>query len=232
MASQDLSYTKLKTSSEARAAEEARAEKLKRDVLVLVLDHLRTGGYVQTAERLELEAGMSLGKYEVCDNMDLSTIVLEYESYYTIKFQHPPKLTKKHKHDDDDPKHKSSARNSAPGPRGTRPVLPKIGASVSQPPDAPPSYADVAQQPLAPQPPARPKKKPEETQAAAAVSDKQHLARPSTASSSEQKAAFGLSGTGISSKPVVEFGFSPCAIRYAYLCTAREEESPCEDQLA
>ena len=206
MASQDLSYSKLKTSSEARAAEEARAEKLKRDVLVLVLDHLRTGGYVQTAERLELEAGMSLGKYEVCDNMDLSTIVLEYESYYTIKFQHPPKLTKKHaRHDDDDPKHRSSARNSAPGPRGTRPVLPKIGASASQAPDAPPSYADVAQQPVAPQPPTRPKKKHEESQAAASASDKQIPARPSTPSSSEQRAVFGLSGTGLTSKPVIEF---------------------------
>lgn len=46
------------------------------------------------------EAGFAIAKHEVCDNVDLSSIVQEYESYCTIKFGRPPKLTKKISQDD------------------------------------------------------------------------------------------------------------------------------------
>ena len=38
---------------------------------------------------------MNLNKYDVCDNMDLPTVLHEYEAYYAIKFGHPPKITKR-----------------------------------------------------------------------------------------------------------------------------------------
>ncbi|NXG42656.1 KATL2 protein, partial [Psilopogon haemacephalus] len=50
---------------------------------------------VDAANALEQETKLSLHGFEVCDNIDLETILMEYESYYFIKFQRYPKITKK-----------------------------------------------------------------------------------------------------------------------------------------
>ncbi|EGD76854.1 hypothetical protein PTSG_08202 [Salpingoeca rosetta] len=92
---QELSYIKIKTANEARLADEARTETLKRNIIVLVLHHLQDNGYVQAAHQLELEAGIAATKYDVCDNIDLLSIVQEFEAYYKIKFGKAPKLIKK-----------------------------------------------------------------------------------------------------------------------------------------
>ncbi|XP_077139329.1 katanin p60 ATPase-containing subunit A-like 2 isoform X2 [Ranitomeya variabilis] len=52
-------------------------------------------GYVDSANALEQESKLSLRRFEVCDNIDLETILMEYESYYYVKFQKYPKITKK-----------------------------------------------------------------------------------------------------------------------------------------
>lgn len=44
---------------------------------------------------LEGEGGVSLAKSQVCDNIDLMSILREFEAYYAIKFGKPPKLIKK-----------------------------------------------------------------------------------------------------------------------------------------
>lgn len=44
---------------------------------------------------LSKETNLDFKKYEVCDNVDLETVLLEYESYYYIKFQKYPRITKK-----------------------------------------------------------------------------------------------------------------------------------------
>lgn len=44
---------------------------------------------------MEQETKLSLRGFEVCDNIDLETILMEYESYYFVKFQKYPKITKK-----------------------------------------------------------------------------------------------------------------------------------------
>ncbi|CAJ0924590.1 unnamed protein product, partial [Ranitomeya imitator] len=51
--------------------------------------------YVDSANALEQESKLSLRRFEVCDNIDLETIIMEYESYYYVKFQKYPKITKK-----------------------------------------------------------------------------------------------------------------------------------------
>uniref|UniRef100_A0A4W3HKX6 Katanin p60 ATPase-containing subunit A-like 2 n=1 Tax=Callorhinchus milii TaxID=7868 RepID=A0A4W3HKX6_CALMI len=51
--------------------------------------------YMDTANSLDQETNMGLHRFEVCDNIDLETILMEYESYYYVKFQRFPKLTKK-----------------------------------------------------------------------------------------------------------------------------------------
>lgn len=41
------------------------------------------------------EAGGTLASLEVCDNVDLQTIVQEFEAYYVMRFSKAPKLTRK-----------------------------------------------------------------------------------------------------------------------------------------
>lgn len=48
---------------------------------------------METAECLEAEAQLS-SQYSICDNIDLATILQEYETYYYLKFQKHPKICK------------------------------------------------------------------------------------------------------------------------------------------
>ncbi|XP_031452944.1 katanin p60 ATPase-containing subunit A-like 2 [Phasianus colchicus] len=52
-------------------------------------------GYMDSASTLEQETKLGLRGFEVCDNVDLETILMEYESYYFVKFQKYPKITRK-----------------------------------------------------------------------------------------------------------------------------------------
>ncbi|KAH0519362.1 Katanin p60 ATPase-containing subunit A-like 2, partial [Microtus ochrogaster] len=54
-----------------------------------------TASYIDTAKALEEETKLGLRRFEVCDNVDLETILMEYESYYFVKFQKYPKMVKK-----------------------------------------------------------------------------------------------------------------------------------------
>ena len=40
------------------------------------------------------ECAIDLCKYDLCDNMDLLTILMEYESFHFIKFHRFPKIVK------------------------------------------------------------------------------------------------------------------------------------------
>ncbi|XP_059845759.1 katanin p60 ATPase-containing subunit A-like 2 isoform X1 [Hypanus sabinus] len=91
----ELSYQTLKTSNQAREAEEIRTEARRKNLLILILHYLTEEGYIDTANSLEQETSLGLRQFEVCDNIDLQTILMEYESYYYVKFQRYPKLTKK-----------------------------------------------------------------------------------------------------------------------------------------
>ena len=51
--------------------------------------------YVESADCLGRETNIDLNKYEVADNVDLETVLMEYESYYYIKFNRYPKIAKK-----------------------------------------------------------------------------------------------------------------------------------------
>ena len=95
MASSSLEYGRMKAENDSRAAENARQEQLRRSALVLILSHLQYHGFSKALVALETESGVSLDKYEICDNVDLLTIIQEYESFYNIKFNRPPKLIRK-----------------------------------------------------------------------------------------------------------------------------------------
>ncbi|NWZ52286.1 KATL2 protein, partial [Haliaeetus albicilla] len=75
--------------------DEMRTEARRKNLLILILHYLMEEGYVDAANALEQETKLSLRGFEVCDNIDLETILMEYESYYFVKFQKYPKITKK-----------------------------------------------------------------------------------------------------------------------------------------
>ncbi|KAF1777365.1 Katanin p60 ATPase-containing subunit A-like 2 [Phytophthora cactorum] len=86
------SLMQLKAQNESRLAEEKRLIDRRRSVLVMMLQHCTENGYLQTAEKLQQEAGVALSKFEVVENLDLLRIVQEYEDFQEIKFGKRPKL--------------------------------------------------------------------------------------------------------------------------------------------
>ncbi|XP_063814695.1 katanin p60 ATPase-containing subunit A-like 2 isoform X1 [Pseudophryne corroboree] len=91
----ELSYQAMRNASQSREADELRTEARRKNLLILIMHYLMQEGYVDTANVLEAESKLNLRRLEVCDNIDLETILMEYESYYYIKFQRYPKITKK-----------------------------------------------------------------------------------------------------------------------------------------
>ncbi|XP_030048774.1 katanin p60 ATPase-containing subunit A-like 2 [Microcaecilia unicolor] len=91
----ELSYQSIKTAYQTREADVIRTEARRKNLLILIMHYLLQEGYIDAANALEQESKLGLRRFEVCDNIDLETILLEYESYYYIKFQKYPKVTKK-----------------------------------------------------------------------------------------------------------------------------------------
>ena len=64
-------------------------------MIILILHWLVEEGYCETARSFERETNLDLRKFDVCDNIDLDTVLQEYESYYYVRFSRYPKITKK-----------------------------------------------------------------------------------------------------------------------------------------
>lgn len=64
-------------------------------MLFLIFQFLSDDGYWDTATTLAREANIDVNKHRVCDNIDLLTILMEYEAYYYVRFNKYPKLTRK-----------------------------------------------------------------------------------------------------------------------------------------
>ncbi|KAM8961000.1 katanin p60 ATPase-containing subunit A-like 2 isoform 3-T3 [Pelodytes ibericus] len=90
-----MELSAIKTASQSREADELRTEARRKNLLILIMHYLLQEGYVDSANALEHETKLGLRRFEVCDNIDLETILMEYESYYYIKFQKYPKVTKR-----------------------------------------------------------------------------------------------------------------------------------------
>lgn len=60
-----------------------------------ILSHLCVFSYVATAAALDQETSGGVRKFEVCDNVDLEMMLLEFESYHYIKFHKFPKVIRK-----------------------------------------------------------------------------------------------------------------------------------------
>ncbi|XP_067635819.1 katanin p60 ATPase-containing subunit A-like 2 [Eurosta solidaginis] len=67
----------------------------RRNLLFLTQRFLADYGFYQAAEALKNEARLPVEEYELCDNIDLDAIYLEYASYYHLKFGKYPKILRK-----------------------------------------------------------------------------------------------------------------------------------------
>ncbi|KAJ0403664.1 hypothetical protein ATCC90586_005600 [Pythium insidiosum] len=107
------SLMQLKAQNESRLAEEKRLIDRKRNVLILALQYCVENGYVQTAEKLQQEAGVAISKFEVVENIDLLRIVQEYEEYHEMKFGKRPKLVRRLSPEEADKSKSSHDKKSA-----------------------------------------------------------------------------------------------------------------------
>jgi katanin p60 ATPase-containing subunit A1 len=87
--------TSLKVKLEAKTTEDKINEERRRNLLILIMGHLMDQGYSDSAERLQSECGISLSDYEPADNVDMISILQEYEAYYYVKFNKKPKLVRR-----------------------------------------------------------------------------------------------------------------------------------------
>uniref|UniRef100_A0AAQ5Z5L8 Katanin p60 ATPase-containing subunit A-like 2 n=1 Tax=Amphiprion ocellaris TaxID=80972 RepID=A0AAQ5Z5L8_AMPOC len=63
--------------------------------LVCVTFCVCVSSYVAAAVALDQETNVGVRRFEVCDNIDLEMVLMEYESYHYVKFQKYPKLTRR-----------------------------------------------------------------------------------------------------------------------------------------
>ncbi|KAM7393144.1 hypothetical protein PAMA_008001 [Pampus argenteus] len=91
----ELSYQSMKVAHQAREADELRTEMRRKSLLILLYHHLLGQGYMAAALALDQETNGGVRKFEVCDNVDLEMVLMEYESYHYVKFQKYPKLIRK-----------------------------------------------------------------------------------------------------------------------------------------
>jgi katanin p60 ATPase-containing subunit A1 len=90
-----MSLLAIKASSDANSAEQKRQQDRKKNILVLINHFLIENGYFETAERLNNETNSIVTKFAAADNVDLTSIMIDYEAYYEIRFDKKPKLVRK-----------------------------------------------------------------------------------------------------------------------------------------
>nr|XP_040054030.1 katanin p60 ATPase-containing subunit A-like 2 isoform X1 [Gasterosteus aculeatus aculeatus] len=109
--------------------DELKTEMRRKSLLILIYHHLLGQGYVSTAVALDQETLGGVRRFEVCDNIDLEMVLMDYESYHYVKFQKYPKLIRRTA----EPGEKKTARSGGVkrSPCSAGKPLPKINPSLS-----------------------------------------------------------------------------------------------------
>ncbi|CAL6012106.1 Katanin_p60 ATPase [Hexamita inflata] len=92
---QTESYQQIKMQNQVREQYEQQQTERKRNAIVLFLAYLRAEGYHNSVSAIEAETNVTLAKYEPCDNIDIVSVIGEYEDYFKFKFNRQVKLVKK-----------------------------------------------------------------------------------------------------------------------------------------
>lgn len=90
-----MTLQEMKTMNKARETEEKRTSDRRRAGLVLSIRFLQDNGYTAAARAAEEQTGISLSKVDVADNINMVTILQEYEEYVHFKFGRQVKLIRK-----------------------------------------------------------------------------------------------------------------------------------------
>eukprot|EP01022_Parablepharisma_sp_SALTPOND_P014896 TRINITY_DN2080_c0_g1_i1.p1 TRINITY_DN2080_c0_g1~~TRINITY_DN2080_c0_g1_i1.p1 ORF type:complete len:545 (+),score=54.40 TRINITY_DN2080_c0_g1_i1:5990-7624(+) len=122
--------TKIKADGASRLQEDKRTKERKKNILILIIRYLSDYGYVRSASLLEDEAGISLKKWDACDNVDLYYILKDYEEYHQIKFGKMIKLVKKIADDDSNSRLPSIPPKPPVSANRQKPPAPKEDAKV------------------------------------------------------------------------------------------------------
>ena len=79
-----MSPTTSSTSYEHASREQSRrrAEGLRRDLAVLVVEHLRQEGMAEAAEAVRAALPWEVDEYAVCDNIDLGLVMADFVNFY------------------------------------------------------------------------------------------------------------------------------------------------------
>jgi len=79
----------------SRQDEAKKEQEQRRTLLTLCARYIQAQGYSEASAKLIHDSGISLEKWDLADNMDLQIILKEFEEYYSIKYNKPPKLLRK-----------------------------------------------------------------------------------------------------------------------------------------
>ncbi|KAK9506459.1 hypothetical protein O3M35_008396 [Rhynocoris fuscipes] len=88
-------YTSAEKTPHHRDLDEKKKRERKRNLLVLILQYLRDEGYYESVQQLEKESRIPSHQYSVCDNIDLESILQDFESYYYVRLHKYPSICKK-----------------------------------------------------------------------------------------------------------------------------------------
>lgn len=86
------SLQQIKVQQKAREDNEKIRLKRVKGAIVLISQFLLDQGYVGSLQMLQQESGLSLQKFSPADNIDLLSIIMEYEQYFEFRFNRRPKL--------------------------------------------------------------------------------------------------------------------------------------------
>ncbi|XXQ35649.1 Katanin p60 ATPase-containing subunit A-like 2 [Plasmodiophora brassicae] len=81
--------------SQARDQKDKEADERKRSALVLIVHFLLEQGFLDSAQRLQIESNVPVSKFAVADNIDLLTIITQFAEFHEFKFGKRPKFYKK-----------------------------------------------------------------------------------------------------------------------------------------
>ena len=85
--------------SEARWAgreqDKKQQEARRREILILISDHLKDEGFSEAAETLAASLPWDLAQYSVCDNVDLKIILEEFSSFHQVKYGKKPEVCRR-----------------------------------------------------------------------------------------------------------------------------------------
>eukprot|EP00418_Pyrodinium_bahamense_P043146 CAMPEP_0179194612 /NCGR_PEP_ID=MMETSP0796-20121207/96726_1 /TAXON_ID=73915 /ORGANISM="Pyrodinium bahamense, Strain pbaha01" /LENGTH=103 /DNA_ID=CAMNT_0020898941 /DNA_START=17 /DNA_END=325 /DNA_ORIENTATION=- len=90
-----MALVRAKVDAESRQSEEKKAVEKKRNIIVLCARFFQDLGYIDTVQQIQADTKISLDKIDAADNVDLQTILTEYEDFYEMRFGRKPKLTRK-----------------------------------------------------------------------------------------------------------------------------------------